>query len=69
MSKVYVIKCYVTRPQFERIKQDALQNKSHTISHYVRDVLVRDTVKIEQMIVENNKILKRVEQHLLGEQK
>ncbi|MBI4146055.1 hypothetical protein HY489_01825 [Candidatus Woesearchaeota archaeon] len=65
MAKIYCIKCYVTRPQYEQIKQDAHVNGKRAVSDYIRSVIVGRSMMIEQKIVENNAILKRLEKHLL----
>lgn len=64
MAKIYVIKVYVARPQYEKIKQDAGVRGHRTMSDYCRTILTGNGLFIEQKIVENNKILKELKTHL-----
>jgi hypothetical protein len=64
MSKIYFAKCYLTRPQYEKIKQDAELQGFTTVANYVRSKITGNML-IEQKIIENNKILKRLETRLL----
>jgi hypothetical protein len=64
MSKIYFAKCYLTRPQYEKIKQDAESQGFTTVANYVRSKITGNML-IEQKIIENNKILKRLEKRLL----
>jgi hypothetical protein len=65
MSKIYFAKCYLTRPQYEKIKQDAEAQGFTTVANYVRSKVTGGSLLIEQKIIESNKILKRLEKHLL----
>jgi hypothetical protein len=65
MSKIYFAKCYLTRPQYEKIKQDAELQGFTTVANYMRSKITGSSLFIEQKIMENNKILKRLEKHLL----
>lgn len=60
MAKIYFLKCYVTRPQYEKIKQDAQARGHSSISDYVRTVIVGTSMVIERTVIENNKMLKEL---------
>lgn len=65
MPRIFFVKCYLTRPEFEKIKQEAQIRGNTSLSDYVRCVLTGDTLFIQQKIVENNKILKKLEEKFL----
>lgn len=60
MPKNYCLKCYLTRPQYEQIKQDALDQGHDSISDYVRRILIGTGFFLEKKIGENNKMLKQI---------
>jgi len=64
VAKIYVIKVYVARPQYEKIKADAKVRGNRTISDYCRSILTGNSLYVEQKIVENNKILKELKERL-----
>ena len=67
VAKIFVLKCYVTRPQYEKIKQDAHARGHSSISDYVRTVIVGTSMVIERTVIENSKILKELQQHIKDE--
>ena len=60
--KIYCIKVYLTRPQYEKLKE---VKGMQTISEYVQRRITGNALFLEQKITENNTILKRLEEHLL----
>lgn len=65
MPHIYCLKCYLTRPDFERVKQAAFAAKHRTMSSYARQVLTGNTLLIEQKIMENNTILKEIRDKII----
>ncbi len=60
MARIFFIKVYLTRPQFEMIKSTAEKKGFNTLSHYVRDVITGNPSYIEDKVTENNKMLKEL---------
>jgi len=65
MSKAYEIRFRATRSEYERIFMQAQINGSKTLASFFRSRVFGLGFSIEQKIIENNKILKRLELHLL----
>lgn len=65
MAKIYCVKVYLTRPQYEKVKGDAQIRGIRAVSAYIRSIVAGNGVFIEQKIVENNRILKKLEGALL----
>jgi hypothetical protein len=65
MPQIYCLKCYLTRPQYEKVRQAAQLQGHRTISNYARHVLTGNNVLIEQKIIENNKMLKELRDRFL----
>jgi len=67
MPRIFFVKCYLTRPEFEKAKQEMHIRGNTSLSDYVRCILTEsNSLFLAQKVVENNKILKRLEEQLLN---
>ncbi|RJQ19763.1 hypothetical protein C4580_04935 [Candidatus Woesearchaeota archaeon] len=64
MAKIYFIKCYLSRPQYEQVRVNAFRSGFRGLSGYARWVLAGDGARLMEVLAENNMIIKRVERIL-----
>ena len=64
MVKAWQLRIRISRGEYERIRLDAQNNGFRTLASYCRNRLLGTAHLIEEKIIENNKILKRLETKL-----
>lgn len=65
VPRIYCVKVYLTRPQYEKVKEDARVKGIHMVSRYIRSIISGNSLFVEQKVLENNRILQRLEATLL----